>query len=207
MRAGPATSNKPGEPGERAGKAQAQHDQPRRRDAGEARRPRRLPGQLDVEAQDVLVQQDVGEDHRDEGRDDAPMHAGIGDQFGVRGRRILRDVARAGKARALGVAHPARRHRREDLLGDIDQQQRDQDLVGVEPRLQDRRDHRPGPAAEGARQHHQRKDVPARRREEGQRHRRPQSAPMMYCPSAPMFQMPARKPMASPTAIRISGPP
>ncbi len=30
-------------------------------------------------------------------------------------------------------------------------------------------------------------------------------APTMYCPSAPMFQMPARKPIASPTAISTSG--
>ena len=31
------------------------------------------------------------------------------------------------------------------------------------------------------------------------------SAPTMYCPSAPMFQIAARLPTASPTPIRISG--
>ena len=34
----------------------------------------------------------------------------------------------------------------------------------------------------------------------------PKIAPMIYCPSAPMFQIPARKPRLSPMAISISGP-
>ena len=63
-----------------------------------------LPGQADVEAHDVPVEQDIGEDHRDEGRDHAPVHARSRDQFVVRGRLPVAEVPAAGKARALGVA-------------------------------------------------------------------------------------------------------
>ena len=104
-----------------------------------------------------------------------------------------------GKPQPSGLRSRPERHRGEQLLGDVDQHQRHEDLVGAEPHLQDRRDHRPGPAAERAREHHQRKDQhasPTGRRPAPTP--APQIAPMMYCPSAPMFQIPARKPERQP---------
>src|SRR5690606_10372073 len=74
---GPCHLEEPGESGQRARSAEAEDDEPVRADAGEARRPRRLAGQLDLEAEKVALQEDIGRDHHDEGRDHAPVHAGL----------------------------------------------------------------------------------------------------------------------------------
>jgi hypothetical protein len=56
------------------------------------------------------------------------------------------------------------------LFGHVDQHQRDENFIGAELHAQKRRDHRPEPAAQGPRQHHEREDVPSLQRIEGQPH-------------------------------------
>ena len=125
----------------------------------------------------MALQQDIAGDHRDEGGDDTPVHAGSRDQLRVGRCGPLRQVARARKPTALGAAQGPQRHRGQQRLRDIDEQQRHQDFIGAEPRAQDRRDHRPDPAAKGPRHHHQRKDQPVFRRVEGQAHGRAKDRP------------------------------
>ena len=98
------------------------------------------------------------------------MRAGPGDQFGVRGRGVLLQVARSGKAHAVGVAHRAEGHPRGDPLGDIDQHQRDQNFRRAEPVPEHRGDHAPSPAPGQSRRDHQRKQPPRLQRVQRQRH-------------------------------------
>ena len=88
------------------------------------------------------------------------MHPGAGDEFGVGHGRDLAEIPASRKAAAFGIAQEAYRHGGEYVLRHIDQEQRDEDFIRVEPRLQDGRDHRPEPAAEDTRHDHHGKDQP-----------------------------------------------
>ena len=160
----------PCHPRKRPGGAQTEQDQPCRVHTREPRRPRRLARQANVIAQDVPVQQHIGQDHRQKRRHHAPMHARPGNHLGIMGGLVLLQVPRARKPVPLGIAQQPQRHLRQQLLGHIDQHQRHEDLVRAEPNLQDGRDHRPGPAANRAPDDHQRKDEPRFHRVKGQPH-------------------------------------
>ena len=121
-----------------------------------------------MEAQHVTVQQHIGKDHCDKGRDHAPMHARSGDQLGIMRAVIGLQVARAGKAEPFGVFQQPQRDRGQHLLGHIDQHQRHEDFIGAKAHFQKGRDHRPDPAAESSGQYHQREDVPRIQRVKGQ---------------------------------------
>ena len=130
-------------PGQSARYTHADQDQPARMYPGKRRSPGALAGQLDIKSQDMATEGDIGKDHGDQRGDHPPMQAGVGDQFQIGGRRILRQVARSGKAHPLGVAQQTQRRRCQKLLGHIDQHERDQNLVGAKAHPQNCRDHRP----------------------------------------------------------------
>ena len=158
------------EAGGETGGGEAEDDQPAGIDAREPRCPWRLPGEPDLKAEPVAGEQHIGDDHREEGEEHAPMHARAFDDVGVVTRRIILEIARSGEAAALGVLQQAEAHRGEKLFGDIDQHQRDEDLVGTEFHLEKRRYHGPDHTADGTRDDHQRKDIPGIEGIEGEAH-------------------------------------
>ena len=91
-----------------------------------------FPGSRNLAQYPSAANLELIKDDRDECRDDAPVHAGIFDQFKVGGGWVLRQVPAARKSHAFGVAHCSQRHRCQQLLGHIDQHERYQNLVCAE---------------------------------------------------------------------------
>ena len=147
-----------GQPGQRAGGAEAEQHQAGGVDASELCRPRRLASEADVVAGHVAVQQHIGKDHCDQRRHHAPVHAGACNQLRIVGGVPGLQVAGAGEAEAFGVLQQPQRDRGQELFSHIDQHQRDQDFVGAEAGLENCRDHRPDPAAECAGEDHEGED-------------------------------------------------
>ena len=122
------------------------------------------------------------------------MLVGLGEQAG------LREVV------PCGVAPGAKDEIAQQLLGDVHEHQADQDLTRAEAISQERGDGRPRHAAQRAGEQQRRHDRAALVSSVAASATRPaQMAPRMNWPSAPMFQMLARKLTASPRPMSSSG--
>ena len=96
--------------GQYAGCSQAEQNQAGRIGAGKTRRFRGLPADPDLKAKHVSAEQNIGENHRNEGGNDAQMHAGAGNQFRIIGSREIAEAAAARKALPFRISQQAKRH-------------------------------------------------------------------------------------------------
>ncbi|MCY1234389.1 hypothetical protein D9M72_469710 [compost metagenome] len=119
-----------------------------RREAGVARRRRRGAAHLQPIAREAAEHEHGHHRHQHQHHHEADMQARARHQVGqqVRGREHLR----LREVHAVGILQRPVDHPQQQLLRDIGEHQRDQDLVGVEPVLEHRRERGPQHAADHA---------------------------------------------------------
>src|SRR5690606_38519112 len=123
-----------GKTGERAGQHEDEEHHLRRGETGEAPCPRTLAKHLNLEALERLRQHEPDGDRRDQREDEAPMRAaGIGPD--LRQDRVFVEADGAREAHAFRIAPDAAHQPVVEELGDVDQHQAGQYLVGVELHL------------------------------------------------------------------------
>ena len=201
---GPETSNRPAAPARPPPNSSENQISLLVAESGIARRAGRLAHTLSWNpTSDLPSSSQAPRDHQQRDQH-AKMQPRSGDQDRHRGRVV--EHLGLGKAIALRIAPGTGDQIDQDELRHIGQHQAGQDLVGVEARAQPGGDGGPGHAAQHAGQDHRRHQPARYAVVESQRPSPPPaSAPIVYWPSAPMFQTLARKPSDSPVAIRISG--
>ena len=150
-----------GKTGHAAADQQRQPDVALLAEAGVVRRRRCQPGDLHAIASVSLGGEQPGQQGQHQRHDQRAGHPRAFDQCrqdrGFGKRPGLRKVV-AGRVLPRPVHQIA-----EQLLSDVDQHQADQDFVGVKAGAQEGRDRRPGHAADGTGQHHQRQGQRAQR--------------------------------------------
>ena len=137
-----------GEAGHAARDQQRRPERLPRREAGVARRRRRQAADLELKARVGAKEQDPERGDRDERDQHADVDAIAGEELGH--LRRLQEGDRLRKVVAGRVLPRAVDEVVEQLLGDVDEHQADQDLVGVEAVAQHRDDRRPAHPADDA---------------------------------------------------------
>ena len=166
---------------------QGRPDRARGVEAAVARRFRRRTDGPHREAVDRARHEEPEDKRQHNGDHKARRHHGsryrVGQELRGGQRRGLREIM------AVRVLPRAADQIVEHLQRDIDQHQGGEHLGDAEARLEERRDRRPGHAAQNARGDHERDDPKAFASGSAKATPAPASAPMMYWPSAPMFQI------------------
>ena len=200
---GPAASKTPASPASAAADSSAEPDGARSRRSRRSAPPRRQPPTMRIWKPIRCAPAEPG------ASGDRRSASGSADMQPLPSTRIG-SIASSANIRVCGKLKPPGRpravHQRspENWIADVARASGCQDLVRVEPGAQQRRDGGPGaaasapPAASAA-------ASPARLSPKASATPPPAMAPMASCPSAPMFQTLARKPMAMPTATGSSG--